>query len=312
MSGTISLPTEARQYIDEVRAQLDDLPAEDRDELLADVEMSVVEAAAEDPSSITLRLGTPAAFASELRAAAGLPAAEMPSGAPVSPGLVDRMRRAAARFAGHPHVERARELAPVWWVARAYVAVAVLAIFGNGFAESQPLLPTPIDGPASLLLLIAAVLGSVWIGLRRSGGRRTRVANAALAVAAVWIGAYLLANGRATTMVYVSEAWHEEAPAGLVHKGHEVRNVYAFDRDGKLLLDVLLYDQLGRPLDVKARPGADPLRRPVIDRRGHEIQNAFPIRYFEPGTNRIARPRAKPDIDVPKIVTPPIGGKRRP
>jgi hypothetical protein len=74
-----------------------------------------------------------------------------------------------------------------------------------------------------------------------------------------------------------------------------VQNVYAYDRRGRLLHDVRLFDQNGNPLDVGARAAAaDPLRRLVRTRGGRRVLNAFPIRYFEPGTRRVAHPNAAP------------------
>jgi hypothetical protein len=96
-----------------------------------------------------------------------------------------------------------------------------------------------------------------------------------------------------------------EVVAGPVNDGVPVENVYPYGRNGRLLLDVRLYDQQGRPLDVKIE---DPSRRPVLERGGGEALNAFPIRYFEPGTRRVARPNAGPRIAPPALMSPPLVG----
>jgi hypothetical protein len=75
--------------------------------------------------------------------------------------------------------------------------------------------------------------------------------------------------------------------------GAPVQNVYPYDRRGRLLHDVRLYDQDGRPLNI-GRGQGDPNRRLVVTRRGTTVLNAFPIRYFEPGTRRVAHPDAVP------------------
>jgi hypothetical protein len=49
----------------------------------------------------------------------------------------------------------------------------------------------------------------------------------------------------------------------------------------------------GKPLNV-GRGAADPNRRPVVNREGARLFNAFPIRYFEAGTDRVAHPNAVP------------------
>jgi uncharacterized membrane protein len=107
--------------MDAVRARLADLPPEEREDLLADTEASLLEAAEEEDAPLALRLGPPERFADELRAAAGLE----PAGRPVRAG---RLRELVA----HPAVTRARawarELAPVWWVARGYFLVGLAVL----------------------------------------------------------------------------------------------------------------------------------------------------------------------------------------
>ena len=120
MSMTTGLPPNVAEYLDALRAELADLAPEERDDLLSEVEPSLLEAAADGDEPIAARLGSAADFAADLRASAGLPAA--PRSAPPRTGL----RAAVRELAGHPAAVRAvrvlRELAPVWWVARAYVA----------------------------------------------------------------------------------------------------------------------------------------------------------------------------------------------
>jgi hypothetical protein len=113
--------------------------------------------------------------------------------------------------------------------------------------------------------------------------------------------------------VFVVPAEETFATAGLARDGIPVQNVYPFSRDGRLLLDVVLYDQDGAPLDV--RPGAgtsgDPDRRLLRTRSGVDLFNAFPIRYFDPGTRRVVRPGLAPSIAWSPIVTPPLERKAR-
>jgi hypothetical protein len=68
---------------------------------------------------------------------------------------------------------------------------------------------------------------------------------------------------------------------------------------------VRLYDGRGRPLEVTIGAG-DPGRRPVFERSGGWAFNAFPIRYFEPGTRRVARPNAGPEISPAPLTTRPL------
>ena len=121
MSMTTGLPPNVAEYLGALRTELADLAPEERDDLLSEVEPSLLEAAADDDEPIAARLGPAAAFAADLRASAGLPPA--PHGEPAAPrGL----RASVLELSRHPVVAGAasvlRELAPVWWVARAAAA----------------------------------------------------------------------------------------------------------------------------------------------------------------------------------------------
>jgi hypothetical protein len=39
---------------------------------------------------------------------------------------------------------------------------------------------------------------------------------------------------------------------------------------------------------------------------------AFPVRYFEPGTNRVADPQAAPPLAPPRLATPPLVAPKAP
>ena len=50
----------------------------------------------------------------------------------------------------------------------------------------------------------------------------------------------------------------------------------------------------------------DPNRRLLVTAGGHQIFNSFPIRYFEPGTTTVADPHAGPSVAAPELLTPPL------
>ena len=292
---------QVRDYLDAVRARLADLDAEEREHLLSDTEASLLEAAEDDVElPLEVRLGPPERFARELRAAAGLP--EAPPEAK-RPGLITRMaahrRVLAARGV-------ARELAPVWWVARAFVALTVAAqLFGDDWSVRYPVLTSVLGEPLGWLLLLGAIAGSVALGRREraASARWPAVLNLTLALATAWVLMAMSANSGAAgpSVVYVG------APVepGLLFDGRRIDNVYPYDRAGRLLQDVRLYDETGTPLDV--RPGEGRPRRVVADRSGERLFNTFPIRYFDAGTRRVRRPRAGALSDPPRrIVTPPV------
>ncbi len=316
MNATATLPPEVAAYLDQVRAALADVPGEERDEMLADLEVSLLEGAADSAESPEARLGPPERFANELRAAAGI---EAPPPAAAAPrGLRARGRARLHAFAASPRgrsaAELAYELAPAWWVARGYVAAYVFALVSglnvSGDSRVLPVHDAPFFG---LLLVLAGVSASVWLGrrTRREGIRRRRVTalNVALAVLALPV-AIMVLEGPEPQFVEVGYGTGSlvEHTQGLVHDGEQIRNLYPYSRDGELLLDVLLYDEFGHAVELgSANPQDDPQRRYLFTKGGQPVLNSFPIRYVEPGSTKVENPRAAPkEIEVPEIETPPL------
>ena len=294
MTATTVLPPDAAAYLAAVRDALADLPAAERDDLLAEVETSLVERSAEG-GSVSAHLGPPQEFAAELRTAAGLDPAQPPSrGVP----LRDAAVRALSALRGP-----VAELAPIWWVVRGYVLVAVAALLGGAQWSGRPAaVPHLPSARAGLALIAAAIVLSVAFGLlaRRRRLRAAPVAaNLVLAAALVPVVVHLARLPTVSQSAFVETV----LPPGLVYNGQPVDNVYPYSRNGRLLHDVLLFDGAGRPLDVLSH---DPTRRVLRARNGRPIFNAFPIRYFEPGTRRVARPNAAPPVTVPTVTTPPL------
>jgi hypothetical protein len=308
MTSATTAPDEVREYLGAVRAALADLPADERDDLLLEVEASIAETAAEADAPVAARLGPPEEFAAELRAAAGLHA---PETARLERGkLRELMRRIARHRAIRRIASLGHDLAPIWWVARGYAAVGVLAVWlETDWAERYPFVPR-FNGSASLglALLFAGIVVSVVAGLfarrRHMRSAVAAVANIALVVA---LGAVLVEVDNATLRRPPAVFAAPAAPiAGLAYNGDPVANVYPYARNGRLLHDVLLYDETGSPLEVSGNPKVDPDRRFVHARGGETLLNAFPIRYFQPGTHKVADPDAGPRVDVPVVVTRPL------
>src|SRR5205085_7273204 len=93
VTPTTAVPPEVSEYLAAVRAALDDLPATERDDLLAEVEVSLLDAASETGGNVSARLGPAEDFAAELRSAAGLQVPPRRSGA--EPRLLVAARRLA-------------------------------------------------------------------------------------------------------------------------------------------------------------------------------------------------------------------------
>jgi hypothetical protein len=285
-----TLPEAAAAYLAGLERELADIPPDERADLLEEVEASLIEAG-EDPVA---RLGTPARFAAELRASAGLPPAPPPprAEAPRAP-LWQRLRRDPRTKAA---VAAAKELAPIWWIVRAGLVLGLLTL---GVQSWYGGVVPRLTGQPALDLLICAIPFAASIALGLAGRRRALplrrlgiAVNLAL-VAGLALVPSIVGDFRDHLQQVVYEQVSVAPQGGLVDHGVRVDNIYPYDRRGRLLHDVRLFDGAGAPLNVGA--GAeDPGRRPVATRGGHVVFNAFPIRYYEPHTHHVAHPNATP------------------
>ncbi|MDO5630006.1 MAG: hypothetical protein Q4G43_16970, partial [Mobilicoccus sp.] len=154
---------DVRRYVADVRDALADLAPEEVDELTGGMGADLTEMVTERGGTAEDRLGPPAAYARDLRQAAGLPAAEPRAH---DPGLADQVREQIAAWRAdlaalrerNPAVDAALNfvlsLRPAWWLVRgALIAVAVVFAYGLGVTAALPL--------ALLLTLV-----SLWAGIR--------------------------------------------------------------------------------------------------------------------------------------------------
>jgi hypothetical protein len=325
---------EVARYATAVRAAFADLPGPDRELLLEDLEDHLQEVAAEAGGPLEERLGQPGAYAAELRASAGLPAAgPRPTGRrPARPRL--RESRVARRAAGlwaatlaHPAgravVGFLPELRPAWWVLRGYRAVQAVAVAGSvlfvGGGLSFPV-PALLDSRLlGLLAVVAAVAGSVALGRRGAATWRTRwlvvAGNAVLAVFALLMTAELSSseanddyrNGQEYVATYSGPV------AGLRADGREISNIFPFDADGKPLKDVYLVDQDGNPV-VATHYDNELLERQVpLDRDGIELRHRYPQvqQQVDPATGQRSpgpTPEFRPPPGPLRPPTAPGGG----
>src|SRR3954447_13554507 len=164
---------QAQDYLAAVELELADLPVDDRSALLEDLSLHLEAMAAEDDDRpLAVRLGQPSTYAAELRAAAGLPAR---GASPGSGGLdlrarVDAVLASAAFRRVAPALRGTgrllAELRPAWWVLRGYLVVLVPCMVGRDYAEDFPV-PAPMRSHLlGVLLVAAAVAGSVVLGRR--------------------------------------------------------------------------------------------------------------------------------------------------
>jgi hypothetical protein len=276
-------------YVTAVRAHLDDLAPDEAEELTGGLEADLSDLAAESDDPLTVRIGPPAAYADELRAAAGLPPRV---GRPARPSALARFRTDADQL--HDALRRQRwwpevssllaTLRPVWWVARALIALwLVRSVLGTDVRSA---------GFLGLLVLVVLVVASVELGRGRwsrfAWVRPLVVAGDVLAallvlpMAVSWLGAY---DGQ-----YSGGPVSSEVPTGLTNGGAPVTNVFGYDEQGRPLARVQLFDQDGRPLAVQPDElastdsvGSDglPVTRvpvPATDLYGRQLWNVFPVR----------------------------------
>jgi uncharacterized membrane protein len=302
---TVARSQEARSYLDRVGAALADLPEEERADLLDELGTHVDEIAAEDTSSLEARLGTPEAYAAELRAAAGLPPARAQG------RVVARLRTRTQQWLARPVVVSVGEflvaLRPVWWVTRGWVAGAVLAHLTTSSPWDYSLLPVP-GGTLGFWGTLVAIVVSVQSGRGRihppNGRWRHTVTalNVMLAIALLPVLSSL--SDASQYSVYLGTRRVEVPPAeGVYSSGTQVWNIYAYDAAGRMLHDVRLYDQDGNPLSLGL--AFDPSKQQTLDATGQKVDNAFPYRYIDPTTGEVADPEAAPAIAAPPLLGVP-------
>ncbi|MFI9560736.1 hypothetical protein [Nonomuraea endophytica] len=272
------------QYAQAVREALADHP--DRDELLEDLDDHLAEIAEESELPLEERLGPPAAYAEELVAAYG--------GRPQSPrerrGFVASAREWLGRQPAYQEVAAFMpQLRPGWWVLRGYAA-AMGAVSVIGPVRLVP------GNPVDILLVIGAILGSIWYG-RRASGRLLR----GFTIAANTLVAIVIFGGLATASTWSVRDEHvaytmnrpvEVEPAAF---GDTVYNIKPYAKDGTPLSDVLLYDQDGQPITTS--PDRFGYR---VDRTcGEPVLNRFPlplieedpeVQYEDEGSQAVAPP----------------------
>jgi uncharacterized membrane protein len=290
--------SEAAAYVDRVAAALADVPADDRDELLDDLRAHLTEVAAElavDPEmTLESRLGTPEEYAAELRSAAGLGPARR-----ARPRPRERARRLWARPEVGAVVDFLPQLRPAWWVARGILIALVLARL-LGLNE--------LVGAA---LAVPAVLLSVRYARRSRPTRRWRTALVGvnvLALAAL-AGLVLVRPGVAVYDPGPGD-YYPVGPVGAtaVSLDGQVVNIYPYDKNGRPLHDVLLYDQDGNPISLTGgwSGGGSLQRHYPYGPDGTAITNAYPQEQsteddsqYPPVITRQKPPAIKPPVFGP-------------
>ena len=330
---------EVAAFVAEVRARLADLDSEVQEELVGGLDADLVDLVADQGLGA---LGDAQAYADELRAAAGLP---------LRPSRKPRGRRLAVRRIGESWPTAANRLLdsvrgrwlewattawrgpvwdllvvvrPAWWLLRAWVAVQLMDIL-TGPWESPTLIPSlGVDGLGAVLVLALAVpsvlvgLGRWWPGTALTSSVAARIVvlavNSAAVIGAVgWID--FPASNVTVPRQFVQEGGHR--PATVLRVGGErLCNIQAYGAQGNPLIGVQLYDQDGRPINLRCEAPYGGLQTYPWLLGSERRWNVFPLperRQAYPGMRADAydseRPPAFPQSDAATVpeVTNPLG-----
>jgi len=322
-------------YAAAVRAQLADLSPEQVEDLTDGLEADLIEALEDSQRAVpgetgadqvppeasmldlTRRFGPAAAYAAELRAAAGL---DGPGPRPRRRGTAVRGRVAAVRRrvravlddvlestvapflatpAGRGALSLASLLRPLWWVLRGWLWFVVLKgvsdLLGGPDSSIRRFVP---DDPVTWVVFVAALLASLEVGRRRPARVWTRRVVVAASLVAVlflpWAVSSLeheirLRAGREVFYEYVEVPI--ETPVtpedGVYVDGMQVSNLFVYDADGNPLEGVQIYDDRGRPVRTTYDEGyeqwmlpgvAEPWTfTPAQDGDGRARWNVYPL-----------------------------------
>ena len=290
---------EVAAYAAAVKAALSDLPAQERDRLLEDLEGHLAEVAAESESPLETRLGSPEAYAAELKNAYG---AGHTGTRQRFPRLRRRMRGALALMSGWRFYHAVRdyipELQPAWWVLRGYLVVVVLAVMLHGDETIHPI-PNPFTsgGLLELIAMAVAIAFSVKIG-RWSTGREDGWSWALRA------GNVVVALGGLIALASMSTApsWVDYQTAGMpdAYASSPITNIYPYTADGRPLDGVLLYDQDGKPISLKPGDYGVITDYPMAD-DGLPITNEYPLTQTGFDGSKVTPPR----VAIPPVTPSP-------
>ena len=265
--NTTDLPVrpDVAAFVARVRELLADLSEEDRLELTEGLEADLTDQVAEDGGGT---LADPEAYARELRSAAGFePAARgrlRMRGDLTLAQRVEELQRRWDALLLRPRVAPAWAvlvaLRPAWWAVRAWVAAVIIARLVPGWKDYGFTWLPGVDAGLALVILAVCVVGSTLVGLGKvwPGDRPGTVARTVLLLLNLTaVVALPVINGQLDQQSWnrysqgYSEAQWGGGDLGVVNRGEQVCNIAAYDASGQPLVGVQLFDQSGRPLDVR-------------------------------------------------------------
>jgi hypothetical protein len=305
-------------YATAVRRQLVGLSAEQVEDLTDGLEADLADALADplatpreaaDGADLTARFGSPAAYAQELRAAAGLPDAGAPpkrrrmrnlltapvrTGARTARDVLDRLRQ---RPWWPPVEEFLVTLTPAVWLVRGWlvaqvVSVVLRTLVPDGRSRIVWLPTTFMDW---LLLVGLCVVSVQWGRGHWQGSRWSRRARLAATVVAVVAALPVFVSNAAHDAQVVDAAGSEyqtvytptQPQDGVVVAGMAVSNLFAYDAAGNPIDGVQIFDDRGRPVRTTSDEGRGEWSLPGVadrwsfvsaqDADGRNLWNVYPL-----------------------------------
>lgn len=285
--STLAPSSSVTEYANAVRDRLAGLDADVVDDLTGGLEADLAEAMSErlpetaspDLVDIEAAFGSPARYAEELLAAAGL---ELPA----PPGARRRSLRQSATAAVAAGLDTWQHwrtqhrwfsavvdfllvLRPAWWLLRAWVLFQLVLVFAS--IRTEPGISLLGHGAEPLLLIALVVLSVLW-GQRRLGQRPwQRTLGLLLSVVAALYVAPLLsmlqqpepsASADDYEQGYTDGQWASATgPTDDVDAGvGQASNLFVYDASGQPVQDAQIVDQNGEPV-VLADPDGVPWSR---------------------------------------------------
>lgn len=253
---TVTGADEVAAYVAAVRDALADLPPRERDELLEDLSAHLMEVVSEGDLPLWNRLGPPWEYAAELRATV------RPADGPAKSQRVRQLtlwgRQLREQLGkldlklgpllGYERVsEFARLLVPAWWVLRGYL-VAMFVVMVLEDTARPGLLPRLSESTlVGVAILLAFVIGSVWLARREQRFPRWPRRG-------IYVGSVLLVLFGISQFAMIDAHERRWYGPSYVYSEYDpfadVIDVVPVDPDGRVLTDVRLLDQDGRPIDI--------------------------------------------------------------
>ncbi|MFT4157409.1 MAG: hypothetical protein QM630_05695 [Microbacterium sp.] len=292
------------QFAASVRQHLDDLPGDELDEILSGLAADLADQAADNDGVI--ELGDPAAYAEELRAAAGLPPrAAKPARLPIGERLSAWRSRVGTSIRtsafGAWALDFLLAMRPLWWALRGFGIYALVLLFPTGWTypveSGRTVFPnSPLDAVLLLALVVLSVQWGRGLWLPKPWLRRVRTVISVLAVLILPFALYSLVTPR---VAYVDDSAY--MPQGLLLDGVQIGNIFAFDENGNPIEHVQLYTDNGTPLNLYGADGTgvdygwasdgESVVVPFRDYRDQPIWNVFPLdeAKFDPSTGELKK-----------------------